>query len=280
MEIKVKNHLGKVLVLDPKNYPVVDVSGLTPASATINTSMIASVDGSFFNSSSTGQRNIVLTITPNGNAEKSRLELYQYFKPKYPITLYFKTAYREVYIDGYVETFEGSPYSQKQSFQISVICPQPFFTDVNMTVTEQSKVVDGFTFPVSIPDSGVVLSSIINIEGGVVMNMGEESTGAIIELLATGAVVEPTIYNRTTGEKFTVQVEMAAGDLIRIDTNRGEKSVVMLTHGETVNILNRITQDSSWFTLPAGENIFTYACAYGDTNLSVTYYVNTLYEGV
>lgn len=280
MEIKVKNHLGKVLVLDPKNYPVVDVSGLTPASATINTSTIASVDGSFFNSSSTGQRNIVLTITPNGNAEKSRLELYQYFKPKYPLTLYFKTAYRELYIDGYVETFEGSPYSQKQSFQISVICPQPFFTDVNMTVTEQSKVVDGFTFPVSIPDSGVVLSSIINIEGGVVMNMGEESTGAIIELLATGAVVEPTIYNRTTGEKFTVQVEMAAGDLIRIDTNRGEKSVVMLTHGETVNILNRITQDSSWFTLPAGENIFTYACAYGDTNLSVTYYVNTLYEGV
>lgn len=280
MDIKVKNHLGQVLVLDHKNYPVIDVSGLTPASATINTSTIASVDGSFFNSSSTGQRNIVLTITPNGNAEKARLELYQYFKPKYPLTLYFKTAYREVYIDGYVETFEGSPYSQKQSFQISVICPQPFFTDVNMTVTEQSKVVDGFTFPASIPEGGVVLSSIINIEGGVVMNMGEESTGAIIELLAAGAVVEPTIYNRTTGEKFTVQVEMAAGDLIRIDTNRGEKSVVMLTHGETVNILNRITQDSSWFTLPAGENIFTYACAYGDTNLSVTYYVNTLYEGV
>ena len=259
---------------------MIDVSGLSPASAPITTSTSASVDGSFFNSSSTGQRNIVLTITPNGNAEKARLELYQYFKPKYPLTLYFKTAYREVYIDGYVETFEGSPYSQKQSFQISVICPQPFFTDVNMTVTEQSKVVDGFTFPVFIPENGVVLSSIINIEGGVVMNMGEESTGAIIELLATGAVVEPTIYNRTTGEKFTVQVEMAAGDLIRIDTNRGEKSVVMLTHGETVNILNRITQDSSWLTLPAGENIFTYACAYGDTNLSVTYYVNTLYEGV
>ena len=281
MEIKVKNHLGQMTVLDPRAFPVIDVTGLTPASATINTSTIASVDGSFFNSSTTNQRNIVLTITPNGEAEKARAFLYQYFKPKYPLTLYFKTKYREVYIDGYVETFEGTPYDQKQSFQISIICPQPFFIDVNVSITQQKRTINGFTFPFYIPNEGVILStSIVSVEGSAVMNRGEETTGAIIELNAMGTVLEPTIYNRTTGEKFTVQVEMQKGDLVRIDTRRGEKSIYLLTHGDTINILNRITQDSKWFSLPPGENVFTYACAYGEMNLDVTYYVNTLYGGV
>lgn len=280
MEIKVKNHLGQIMEIDPLKYPVVNASGLTPASATVNTSNIASVDGTFFNSAATNQRNIVLTITPNIEAEKARLFLYQYFKPKYPLTLYFKTKYREVYIDGYVETFEGGLYEQKQSFQISVICPQPFFVDVNTDIITQTKVVDNFTFPFFTPASGITLSSIITLEGGAIMNKGEETTGAVIEMSARGTVLEPTVYNRTTGEKFTVQVELQAGDLVRIDTRRGEKSVVLLSHGETTNILNRITQDSKWLTLPAGENIFTFACAYGDTNLDVIYHVSALYEGV
>lgn len=280
MEIKVKNHMGQIAELDSLKYPVVNASGLTPASATINTSNIASVDGTFFNSSATNQRNIVLTITPNIEPESARLFLYQFFKPKYPITLFFKTKFREVYIDGYVETFEGGLYEQKQSFQISVICPQPFFTDVSTDTIKQSKVIDNFTFPFSTPESGIVLSSIVTLEGGAIMNKGEETTGAIIELSARGTVLEPTVYNRTTGEKFTVQVELRAGDLVRIDTRRGEKSVILLSHGETTNILNRITQDSKWLTLPTGENIFTFGCVYGDTNLDVIYHVSALYEGV
>lgn len=280
MEIKVKNHMGQIAELDSLKYPVVNASGLTPASATINTSNIASVDGTFFNSSATNQRNIVLTITPNIEPESARLFLYQFFKPKYPLTLFFKTKFREVYIDGYVETFEGGLYEQKQSFQISVICPQPFFTDVSTDTIKQSKVIDNFTFQFSTPESGIVLSSIVTLEGGAIMNKGEETTGAIIELSARGTVLEPTVYNRTTGEKFTVQVELRAGDLVRIDTRRGEKSVILLSHGETTNILNRITQDSKWLTLPTGENTFTFGCVYGDTNLDVIYHVSALYEGV
>ena len=138
MKIVVKNHIGQSVELDPFNYPVVSVDGLTPTGATINTSNVATVDGTFFNSSYVNQRNIVLTITPNVEAERARLFLYQYFKPKYPVTLYFKTRTRDVYIEGYVETFEGSLYDQKQSFQISVICPQPFFNDVKESVTELS----------------------------------------------------------------------------------------------------------------------------------------------
>ena len=280
MQIKVRNHLGEITQLDPLYYPVVNVDGLTPVNATINTSNIATVDGTFFNSSYVNQRNIVLTIVPDTEPEKARLFLYRFFKPKYPVRLYFKTSSRDVYIDGYVETFEGGLYAQKQAFQISVICPQPFFKNVETTIITQSKTVNAFTFPFSTPETGVVLSYIdANVDTNV-LNEGEESTGVIISLLASGAVVEPTIYNRTTFEKFTVNVEMGTGDEIKIDTRRGEKSIVMLSNGEEINILNKIAKNSNWLALQPGDNLFTYDCVYGPENLNVTYSFNTLFGGV
>lgn len=280
MEMKVKNHLGQILTLDSLHFPVTNAEGLTPSAATINTSSTAVIDGTFFNSSYVNQRNIVLTITPNGDAESARLTLYKYFKPKYPLTLYIKTKSRNVYIEGYVESFEGGLYDKKQSFQISVICPQPFFNDANESITEQTTTVDGFSFPFFTPESGIELSYLISNANTPVVNSGEESTGLVIELLATDAVIEPTIYNRTTGEKFTIQIEMKAGDLIRIDTRRGKKTIIMIRGGVQTNILNRIMKDSNWFTLTTGENDFTFTCTYGTENLKIMYFVNMLYEGV
>lgn len=280
MEIKVKNHLGQTLTLDSLHFPVTNVEGLTPSSATINTSSTAVIDGTFFNSSYVNQRNIVLTIVPEGDAETARLTLYKYFKPKYPLTLYFKTKSRDVYIDGYVEAFEGTPYDKKQSFQISIICPQPFFNSVKETITEQATTIDGFSFPFFTPESGIELSYKVANADTMVMNSGEESTGLIIELQAMGIVLEPTVYNRTTGEKFTVRVDMKEGDVVRIDTRRGQKTIVLLSNGVETNILNRIVKDSNWFTLVTGENEFTFTCAYGTDNLKIRYIVNMLFEGV
>lgn len=280
MKIVVKNHIGQSVELDPFNYPVVSVDGLTPTGATINTSNVATVDGTFFNSSYVNQRNIVLTITPNVEAERARLFLYQYFKPKYPVTLYFKTRTRDVYIEGYVETFEGSLYDQKQSFQISVICPQPFFNDVKESVTELSKTVNNFTFPFYIPEEGVIFSYIDDDAEVNVKNKGEETTGAIIQLVANGHIVEPTIYNRTTGDKFTIMVEMSNGDNIVIDTRRGQKTIEMISDGVTTNILNKIAKGSKWLSLVQGDNIFRYDCVRGAKELNIIYTFHPLYGGI
>lgn len=280
MEIRVKNHIGQTVKLDPLKYPVISITGLTPSGATINTSSIATVDGTFFNSSYVNQRNIVLTITPNEEAEKARLFLYQYFKPKYPVTLYFKTKTRDVYIDGYVETFEGSPYDKKQSFQISIICPQPFFNGMKESVTNLSKTVNNFTFPFYIPEEGVIFSYIDEDAEVNVRNEGEEQTGAIIQLVANGQIVEPTIYNRTTGEKFTIMVEMVNGDKVILDTRRGQKSIEMTSGGITTNILNKIAKGSTWFSLVPGDNIFAYDCVYGAKELNIIYSFHPLYGGI
>lgn len=279
MNIIVENHLGQKLTLS-KNFQVVNVDGLTPSSATINTFGAGISDGTFYNSSYVNQRNIVLTIVPEGNVEKARLTLYRYFKPKYKVRLYFTTSTRDVYIDGYVETFEGALYSQKQAFQISVICPQPFFKDINAIVVDQSVVNSTFQFPFSTTEEGIVLSEIQYNGYVTVPNIGEESTGVVITLLANDTVLEPTIYNTTTRETFTIEYEMEKGDIITVDTRRGTKTIMLEKDGTNTNIINNIAKGSKWFLLPAGDNVFTYNCIFGVENLRASYSLYPLYEGV
>lgn len=281
MEITVTNHIGQTLTLDMLNFPVIAVEGITPCSSTINTSTVATTDGSYFNSSKINQRNIVLTIVPNAtDIGKARLELYKYFKPKRKCTLNFKTKHRNVKIDGYVETFEGGLYSAKQAFQISVICPRAFFEDVETVNVKQTAVYDAFEFPFETTEEGIELSTLNSLADVNVVNIGEESTGLTIELLATGTVLEPTIYNKTKNEKMTIKVELKRGDIIEIDTRQGQKRIALISDGIQTNIINKIEKGSNWIGLEIGENIFTYSAVYGLENLIATYSFNPLYEGV
>ena len=279
MQITVQNHLGQQLLLDD-NFKVISVDGLTPASATINTSGAGIADGTFYNSSYVNQRNVVLTIVPEGDAEQGRLTLWKYFKPKYVCRLFFQTNMRSVYIDGYVENIEGTPYENKARYQVSIICPNPFFIDTNQLVVSGSVTTGSFTFPVTIPESGVMFGNVADSSSVNVENLGEETTGVVMKLIATGNVVQPTIYNTTTRETFTLSVEMIEGDSIVIDTRRGRKSVTLYRGGIATNIINSMLQGSQWFTIQQGDNLFTYTCAYGDFNLSIEYTLYTLYEGV
>lgn len=281
MIITVENNIGEKLVLDNLKFPVVAVDGLTPSTATINTTTVATVDGSFFNTSRVGSRNIVLTIVPEGDPEKARLTLYRYFKTKYPVKLYFKTKYREVFINGYTEDFTGNLFDAKQAFQVSVICPQPFFNDVNTVTVEQQTIQNALTFPFSIPESGIVLGNIESAYEVDVFNAGEEMTGLKISLYASDTVLVPTITNQSTGEKFSIEVEMLGGEKIDIDTRKGQKSITLIKNdGTSQNILNKIVKGSNWFNLQTGENIFNFSCLHGNNSLHITYSFNPLYEGV
>lgn len=281
MEITVTNHIGQSLLLDSLNFPVIEVEGLTPSSATINTSVVATIDGASYNSSRINQRNIVLTIVPEAaDIEKARLMLYKYFKPKRKITLAFKTKYRNVKIDGYVETFEGGLYSAKQAFQISVICPRAFFEDTQEVVVTQSAIESLFEFSFETTEEGIEISDLHELQDVNVKNTGEESTGLTIELQASGTVLEPVVYNKTTNQKMTIRTNLKNGDIVKIDTRQGQKRIASISNGIQTNIINNIAKGSNWIYLEIGENILSFSATYGLENLQANYYFNPLYEGV
>lgn len=263
------------------NYALLSVGGLTPPAATINTAVIATSDGAVFNSSRLETRNIVLTIAPLNSVETNRINLYQYFKAKQYIKLYLENNTRSVWIDGYIETMDGDLYSDAEQMQISIICPDPFFKDTTTGLYTFSNVVSLFSFPFSIAETpGVPISEISEYVEIAITNNSDYETGVIISMLANGEVVNPTIYNMTTNENFSLNITLQAGDEITIDTRRGHKSVTLTRNAVVTNILNDMTENSEWLNLVVGDNIFSYTADTGAEYLDISVTLQPIYEGM
>lgn len=110
---------------------ITNVSGLGPVAATVNTESIAGLDGSMYTGAYQRTRNIVFTLrlveTSNLTIEDCRLKVYQYFPVKGLVKITVDTDARSVYTVGYVESVEPDIFSNRESVQVSVVCPEPYW---------------------------------------------------------------------------------------------------------------------------------------------------------
>lgn len=279
--LKVENDRGQALNLtnNPK-YTVFKIEGLNPPQATINSSVNTTTDGSSINSVRLESRNIVIYTTINGDIEANRINLYKYFPIKKSVKLYFSNGTRDVYIEGTVELIECDLFTSRQVAQISLICPKPYFKAVAELVTMFSDVSKLFEFPFSISKAGVEISAITTNLRRSIVNVGDVETGVIIKLFATGTVVNPTLYDVLQRTHLKLNFTMRPSDTLVINTNVGEKSIVLIRDGVTYNAMGYLVQDSTWFKLLAGDNVFTYDAEAGGSNLQITFTTQVLYSGV
>lgn len=280
-ELVVENEQGNQLTLTDCDFcDVLKVTGLNPPSANIITSEIAGADGARFNSSNVQIRNIVLLLNIKTPIEENRQQLYKYFRSKRWCRLYYRNDNRDVYIDGYIESFENDQFTELQKPQISIVCPEPFLKNRTTQSVQFSNEIGKFEFPFSISKEGIELGIIQN-EIIQVVDAGEVETGAIISLIATSdQILNPTIYNRTTQQYFGLNIDMNEGDVITINTLFGKKSVTLLKNGVTTNIIDKMTNGSKWIKFMPGENELSYGSDEGQSNLNVNVEFTRLFEGV
>lgn len=114
-------------------YGTTQISGLTRPKATINRSKLAGANASRISGAQISERNIVLTVVPQGDGEALRQELYNILPFDTMLRFYVETKQRCVYIDGYVEELEGDePNGDEFSVQVSIVCPFPWFQSVEL----------------------------------------------------------------------------------------------------------------------------------------------------
>lgn len=279
--LKVENDRGNTLELtNNSNYTVYKIEGLNPPQATINSSVNTTTDGSSINSVRLENRNIVIYMTIEGDVESNRINLYKYFPVKKRIKLYFKNYTRDIYIEGNVELIECDLFTNKQIAQISIICPKPYFKDVQNLITTFGDVSSMFEFPFSISKTGIEISGITTNQRRSIINTGDIETGVIIKLFSTGTVVNPVIYDVLKRTQLKLNFTMLASDTIVINTNVGEKSIELIRDGVTYNAMGYMAQDSTWFIMEAGDNVFTYDADSGNSYLQLTFTTSILYSGV
>lgn len=278
-----ENSAGRQIELTNRTeYQVMEISGLNPPGAVINTSATALQDGARFSSSKTNMRSMNISLAINKEAEKNRIDLYDVIRTKEQITVHYKNSRRDVSITGYVESFDISFFGQKQTAVVAILCPQPYFRAAQDVINDVNLIIGAFHFPFAIEeDAPVPLSYYGEIAEINIVNIGDITSGMQIEIRASGQVENPRIYNRDTREFFGVKGEFESGDVIYIDTRKGSKKVHLLRDGEYTNIFNSIERGSTWLDLKTGDNIFTYE---GDGSsaeyMNVRFIHSPLYEGV
>lgn len=132
---------------------VKSITGIGPETSNINTTPYATEDGGVFNSARSEDRNIVLTLgfyeseKLHNTIEDSRQKTYKYFPKKKQITLIFYTDNRTSFINGYVESNTPDIFSDAETTQISVICPDPNFYSMKQTASHFGGITGEFEFP-------------------------------------------------------------------------------------------------------------------------------------
>lgn len=277
----VENKAGmKFDLTNERTLNIISVDGITPPEANIVTHEIAMNDGTRFNSATVKQRNIVLHIRIIGDVEHTRINLYRFFRVKQYCKIYYENGSRNIYCEGYVESVEGDLFTKSQQIDISIICPSPWFRELDLIYFDMSQVLSLFEFPFSIEIEGIPFSELETELLAPVINSGDVDTGIILKLHATGEVINPRIYNADTHEMLGLNFKMISGDEIHISTLRGEKYVRHVREGVTTNIFNSLMRNPAWFQIPTGITNFTFDCESGNEFFSVQFIGQNLYEGV
>ena len=227
----VTNYLGdtiKLTLREPASsgFLIKSVTGLGPVKANINTTEVATNDGSKFNSARLTQRNIVFQLafvdTINGESiEDVRQKSYKYFPTKKNVDIVIETDNRYVKTTGYVESNEPNIFNSQEGTQISIICPDPYFYTAGENgdiITEFYSITPMFEFPFSnecqlsdMDEANIVFSEIQARAAGVITYYGDTEIGIVIRIHAVGEATNISIYNTDTRE------------VMRIDTGKIEK---------------------------------------------------------
>lgn len=263
-------------------FSIVEIQGLNPPAATVNTNQLALMDGAKYNSAKVEMRTIDIAFAIELDPPKNRIEVYKVLKSKQYVKVIYDGKYRHVYAEGYVTAIQITYFDMKQIVTCSILCPDPYFKAMQESVTEVSTKINAFSFPFasqSTPE--LVFGYYEDTQTVSVENDGDVSTGLIFELSASGYIRLPTIYDYETNDLIQLDYSMQAGDVITIDTNAGHKTVTLLRGGVESNIFNSVTKDSSWLQLPANGGTYVYNALFGNvSDLKVTIRHTDLYEGV
>ena len=260
---------GNVINLfDNPYYGITNIDGFTVADVEVASSTTASIDGDVINNLRVTPRTVVLDlkVKNNVNVETAKRWLLQTVKPKLPGRIRMTQDGRETELSGIVENIEMPRFTNGVICQVSLHCSVPYWQDVNYVLVEISRLIDLHYFPkdqggLAFPSGGIPLGSYNLNNTQTYYNDGDAETGMLITIIALSDVVNPIIYD-VTGAYIGVIDTMAEGDVIEINTNRGEKYV--RKNGE--NIFSKIRSGSSFLQLAIGDNQLTVNADSGTQN--------------
>lgn len=272
----------KVLISDglQSQFALYDLTGVDAPDAAINTDTTAGYDGATVTSASVYKRNIVLSFYLMGDVDQAKKDIYKVFQIKREGTFHYVSDAWDVEIPCYVEKCEVPPTKRPMVATISLLCPGPYFRDVESIAAEIQNITDNFFFPAVLLEEGTALGIINPFYASNVQNKGDVPVGMTVEFRVTGDVTKPKIVNTQTLEYIEIDASLRTGDVVEICTIEKQKRVTLHRNGISYNYFNQLTDGSTFLQLAEGDNEFQYTAESGSSNLYMRLYYTPLYVGV
>lgn len=148
------------------------------------------------------------------------------------------------FFQGYTEKFEGDPFSDDTTVKISMLCPNPYLQDVDMTEFVASGPTYPFTYS-GTAETGIIIAAEFNTSADFVT----------LDL---------------NGVQMFLDYDFLTDDILLIDTRRGSRKIqVERTVGPDTTITNILyakTPESTWLELHSPVNTLK---IYGDTTSDI-----------
>ena len=253
-----------------------DASGIYEQSAQVNITENTLTDGATYQSSVLQSRNIVLSLRDLNDHLANRQFLLSLFPPKSKGTLIFRDGEEERQTDYYVEKLTSDGIYSARSYQISLICPDPYFYDLEDYSVTLAAFVPNFTFTHEFLSVKEELGyRQINRLQDIKDEIGSDNIGITITIEASGAVENPEVTRVESNEHIQVGTEsmplnMVAGDKIIITTADNNKKIFLERNGTRTNISQYLAEDSTFIQLHRGDNTIGYSAASGIDSMVIT----------
>ena len=253
-----------------------DASGIYEQSAQVNITENTLTDGATYQSSVLQSRNIVLSLRDLNDHLANRQFLLSLFPPKSKGTLIFRDGDEERQTDYYVEKLTSDGIYSARRYQISLICPDPYFYDLEDYSVTLAAFVPNFTFTHEFLSVKEELGyRQINRLQDIKDEIGSDNIGITITIEASGAVQNPEVTRIESNEHIQIGTDsmplnMVARDKIIITTADNNKKIFLERNGTRTNISQYLAEDSTFIQLHRGDNTIGYSAASGIDSMVIT----------
>ena len=252
------------------------IDGIYEFKGEVLTSPYSQTHGDRYKSSRATKRNIVVQGKIYDNFWDNRQLMYRIFRlGSVGRFCYTEPDRSNRYADYYVESVDIDQNPYRGQYQISMICPDPFFYAGDPERVDLATWLSDFTFEHDFIQSGEELG---HRESSMVRELtnlnGVDGIGMKITLTASGNVINPYVYLYETGERITIGTDdnpytLVSDARVEIETTTGKKNIMQVLNNVETRINEYLDPNSSFFQLGAGVNTIGYNADSGAEYLNV-----------
>lgn len=274
------------VIFDNVSY-VLNELDLGSAEAAISTIKGINQVGEYLNSSTIGTRDISITgYVLADSIEEMRQKKRDLIKLVNPLNSFYLVIdqYKLNCVSLDTVKFAAATHennSQLAKFVLSAKAVNPCFELMNEKTIKVALWKGMFCLPFTVSPSKPFVVGVREPEKiSTIKNEGDIATGMVVEFIAKREIKKPYIFNMNTREEIKINKTLKAGEIVRVNTNYGNKTVRGVLNDEETNYFKYLDINSSFIQLESGENLFRWGAETNESSLEVNIIYSPKFLGV